>query len=94
MLKTAIDTELQLKIIKMIADLDNMKRDEVTEEKKVILFYLPYKECSECPNRKLYIKNNNSFSGKNYYFFFYLKMLRRRCAFQRVRRYFIKYGIL
>lgn len=60
MLNTAMDTELQLKIIKQIADLDNMKRDEVTEEKKVILFYLPYKECTECPNRKLFIKNNNS----------------------------------
>ena len=60
MLNNATDVEIQLKIIKQIADLDNMKRDEVTEEKKVILFYLPYKECTECPNRKLFIKNNNS----------------------------------
>ena len=60
MLNNAADVEIQLKIIKQIADLDNMKRDEVTEEKKVILFYLPYKECTECPNRKLFIKNNNS----------------------------------
>ena len=60
MLNNAADVEIQLKIIKQIADLDNMKRDEATEEKKVILFYLPYKECSECPNRKLFIKNNNS----------------------------------
>ena len=60
MLNNAADIEIQLKIIKQIADLDNMKRDEATEEKKVILFYLPYKECTECPNRKLFIKNNNS----------------------------------
>ena len=60
MLNNAADVEIQLKIIKQIADLDNMKRDEATEEKKVILFYLPYKECTECPNRKLFIKNNNS----------------------------------
>lgn len=60
MLNNAADVEIQLKIIKQIADLDNMKRDEATEEKKVILFYLPYKECPECPNRKLFIKNNNS----------------------------------
>lgn len=60
MLNNAADVEIQLKIIKQIADLDNMKRDEATEEKKVILFYLPYKECTECPNRKLFVKNNNS----------------------------------
>ena len=57
MLKNSIDQDFKLKVISKIIDLDNMKKEEVNEETNVLHYYLPYRECTECPQRKLFFKN-------------------------------------
>ena len=57
MLKNSIDQDFKLKVISKIIDLDNMKKEEVNEETNVLHYYLPYRECTDCPQRKVFIKN-------------------------------------
>ena len=57
MLKNSMDQDFKLKVISKIIDLDNMKKEEVNEETNVLHYYLPYRECTECPQRKVFIKN-------------------------------------
>ena len=57
MLKNSIDQDFKLKVISKIIDLDNMKKEEINEETNVLHYYLPYRECTDCPQRKVFIKN-------------------------------------
>ena len=57
MLKNSMDQDFKLKVISKIIDLDNMKKEEVNEETNVLQYYLPYRECTDCPQRKVFIKN-------------------------------------
>ncbi len=57
MLKNSMDQDFKLKVISKIIELDNLKKEEVNEETNVLHYYLPYRECTECPQRKVFIKN-------------------------------------
>ena len=41
----------------VLEELDNMKKEEVNDETNVLHYYLPYRECTDCPQRKVFIKN-------------------------------------